>query len=361
MPPITFYPGPSKIYPKVAQYLQDAYDSGILSANHRSQMGMALVEDCIKIVKEKLAIPLPYEVYFFGSATECWQVIAQSLSSQSRSIHFYNGAFGQKWADYSAKLIDDTLPIASQDYNQAFDLVNLRQSLAGQSSNDVLCITQNETANGTQVDMPSLAAIKANNQQLIAVDVTSSIGGIALDWHLADVWFGSVQKCLGLPAGLALMVCSPRAVAQAQTINNRQFYNSLCFVKDNFDQFQTPYTPNMLAIYLLKRVLEDAPTIAEIDHQIKQRATDLYAFFVENPTIGLQALVSNTALRSATVLALQGSQTSVAAIKQLALNAGIILGNGYGLLKDKTVRIANFPAITDAEVERLTSFFKTLA
>lgn len=44
---LNFYPGPSKVYPEVRQYLLDAYDEGILHAPHRSeqfvQMSRAVV------------------------------------------------------------------------------------------------------------------------------------------------------------------------------------------------------------------------------------------------------------------------------------------------------------------------------
>jgi phosphoserine aminotransferase len=51
---------------------------------------------------------------------------------------------------------------------------------------------------------------------LIAVDATSSMAGVELDWQSADIWFASVQKCFGLPAGMAVMVCSPRALQYAE-------------------------------------------------------------------------------------------------------------------------------------------------
>jgi phosphoserine aminotransferase len=39
-----------------------------------------------------------------------------------------------------------------------------------------------------------------------------------------------------------------------------------------------------------------------------------------------------------------------------AKEAGMELGGGYGPLKPTSFRIANFPAITDAEMDRLMEF-----
>ena len=340
----TFYPGPSKIYPQVEGFLAEAFASGILSANHRSTMGMDLIKSCVEIVKSKLDIPSDYEVFLTSSATECWEIIAQSLILNS-SQHLHNGAFGQKWAAYTQRLCKNSEAIDFEDINQKIYIEN--------STSDLLCITQNETANGSWIDMETMGQIREKHQGIIAVDVTSSLGGIALDWPLGDVWFGSVQKCLGLPAGLALMVCSPRAIAQAKVINNRQHYNSLLFVKENFDVHQTPYTPNMLGIFLLKKVMEIRQPIAQINKHISLRAKGLYRFFEENHQIGLWPLVDTQGLRSATVICLGGEPERINFLIEKCLSQGIILGKGYGHLKQNSLRIANFPAIDDTEFERL--------
>ena len=88
---ITFYPGPSKVYPQVEQYISEAFASGLISSNHRSKGFMELLEQTIADLKAKLDVPAGYEVYFVSSATECWEIIAQSLLIDS-SLHIYNGA-----------------------------------------------------------------------------------------------------------------------------------------------------------------------------------------------------------------------------------------------------------------------------
>jgi phosphoserine aminotransferase len=204
---ITFYPGPSKVYPQVADYAQEAIRSGVVSLNHRSPGFMDIVQETLRLLHEKLAIPADYHIAFASSATECWEIIAQSLTVTT-SLHPYGGAFGQKWKEYSHRIKPVFLP----------------------GEEDVLCIVQNETSNGTQVRMDTLAYFRKEFSGLIAVDAVSSLGGLAFDWSLADVWFASVQKCLGLPAGLAVFIYSPEALKQAELINDRQYYNSLLFI-----------------------------------------------------------------------------------------------------------------------------------
>ena len=332
---ITFYPGPSKVYPQVADYAAEAVRSGIVSLNHRSAGFMDVVKETVRLLHEKLNIPADYHIALVSSATECWEIVAQSLTAET-SLHPYAGAFGKKWAEYAYRIKPP---------------VNLSEA-------DVLCIVQNETSNGTQVSMASLGQFRREFSGLIAVDAVSSMAGVAFDWSLADVWFASVQKCFGLPAGLAVVVYSPDALNRAEAIGENAHYNSLLFIHENFANFQTPYTPNGLGIYLLMRVLEQVPPIAEVDALTKKRATDWYGFFKQESTGRFQLLISDPAIRSDTVIAVAGSEQAIKAIKTAAQQAGILLGNGYGDWKNTTFRIANFPATTDDEIEQLRQFLR---
>lgn len=331
---ITFYPGPSKVYPQVADYAAEAVRSGIVSLNHRSAGFMAIVQETVRLLHEKLSIPAHYHIALVSSATECWEIVAQSLTAET-SLHPYAGAFGKKWADYAYRIKPPT---------------NLGEA-------DVLCVVQNETSNGTQVSMASLAQFRREFSGLITVDAVSSMGGVMFDWSLADVWFASVQKCFGLPAGLAVLIYSSNALKRAETIGENAHYNSLLFIHENFANFQTPYTPNGLGIYLLLRVLQQVPLIADIDAVTKKRATDWYTFFEQQLTgERFRLLITDPAVRSDTVIAVEGSAADIKAIKTAAQRAGITLGNGYGDWKDTTFRLANFPAITDNEIGQLRQF-----
>ncbi len=341
---ITFYPGPSKVYPQVADYAADAVRSGIVSLNHRSAGFVEIVKETVRLLHEKLDIPADYHIAFVSSATECWEIVAQSLTSQT-SLHPTSGAFGEKWREYARRI----------------------KPLIDVSEADVLGVVQNETSNGTQVSMETLAQFRrefstddapdGKTAPLIAVDAVSSMAGIILDWSLADVWFASVQKCFGLPAGLAVLIYSPRALQRAQQIGEKAHYNSLLFIHENFAKFQTPYTPNGLGIYCLMRVLEQVPPITVVDAITKKRAADWYAFFEqemrESP---FHLLINDPAIRSDTVIAVEGAEVDIKAVKAAAQEAGITLGNGYGDWKNTTFRIANFPAITDQEIETLKRF-----
>lgn len=346
---ISFYPGPSRVYDSVPKYVKDAHSAGILSMNHRSTEFMALMKKTVTLLKQKLAIPKDYTILFTSSATECWEIVAQSWVT-NKSFHLYNGAFGQKWYEYTYKLKPGAtaLPFGRET------ILNPGQSVF-ESSDNIICITQNETSNGTQVSNAILRTIrKGNPDHILAVDVTSSLAGIKLDFAAADIWLGSVQKCFGLPAGLGIMICSPNAIKRARKINNTRFYNSAVFMTDMAARWQTSYTPNVLAIYLLMRVMESVKPIGTIHKQIEKRYADWME--VLKKSSALHHLIKNKAVHSLTVLPLEADKKTIEKIKKSAKTKGFLLGDGYGDLKTTTFRIANFPALKDAEVKSLMKF-----
>ena len=346
---LSFYPGPSRVYDKIPQYVRDAFKAGMLSINHRSPEFVRMSEHTITLLKERLEIPGDYTVFYTSSATECWEIIAQSVV-KDRSLHIFNGAFGRKWFEYTRRLHPDAQPLPFEQ-EQAVDVEQLKAI----DIPDVVCLTQNETSNGTQVSNAVLQKIReALPDRLIAVDATSSMAGVFLDFKAADIWFASVQKCFGLPAGLALLICSPSAMKRVKALAENNHYNSLVFMAEMMEKWQTPYTPNVLNIYLLNRVMEDGRPIRVVDQQIQNRYRQWISFLKGRDSI--RHLISNPSVHSSTVIPIRAEEDTVTRIKTRAKESGILLGEGYGELKATTFRIANFPALRNKEIRILKSF-----
>jgi phosphoserine aminotransferase len=348
---ISFYPGPSRVHDEIPKYVKDAFTAGIMSINHRSDDFVNMSEKTIKLLKQKLNIPRNYTVFFTSSATECWEIIAQSIVTD-KSYHLYNGSFGQKWFDYTKRIHPFAEPLPF-DVNEKLDPKKLIFDL----KEGLICVTQNETSNGTQVSNAIIRAIKKNNPSyLLAIDATSSMAGIDLDFKSADIWLASVQKCFGLPAGLGLMVCSPQAIERVKTINEKNHYNSLMFMTEMMDKWQTPFTPNVLGIYLLMRVLENMDAIKATHDLIEERYNKWIIFLKSRKNI--RHFVNEEAVQSYTVIPVTADEQTVATIKKSAKKEGILLGEGYGNYKPVTFRIANFPALKEKEIKTLMKFLE---
>lgn len=348
---LTFAPGPSKVYDALPQYMQEAYQEGILSANHRSAGFMNLYQEVEQLMHEKMHVPADFKLLFTSSATESWEIISQSIVEQG-SFHMYSGSFGKKWFDYAKHIIPATYGLKI-DASEVIDV----PSLTIGHEFDLIAVTQNETSNATQVRKEYLSALAAKfPEKLIAVDTTSSMGGIALPWEYGDIWYASVQKCFGLPAGLGILILSPRAIAKVKEKGESGRYNSLSFMLENAANHQTHYTPNVFGIYLLKRVLQDMPEIQLLDQKIKERMRALENCIAQ--TAQMRMLITNEQARSSTVMAVTAQEEFITRIKKAAEQAGMQLGGGYGPLKATSFRIANFPAITEEEFNRLLDFLK---
>ncbi|HEY6437668.1 MAG TPA: hypothetical protein VIY47_13835, partial [Ignavibacteriaceae bacterium] len=122
------------------------------------------------------------------------------------------------------------------------------------------------------------------------------------------------------------------------------------------EQWQTSYTPNVLGIYLLMRVLKDSKNIRSVHKQIEERAKAWQDFFKNGKNLRLY--IRNQKVRSHTVITITGNPELLNEVKSKSKKNGFVLGEGYGKLKNETFRIANFPALKNNEIKRLKDFLK---
>ena len=338
---LNFYPGPSKLDPFVPEATERVLDSGILSKNHRSHAFMELYAKCTDTIKRKLHIPENYMVLFTSSATECWEILNQSLL-YGKVRFLYSGAFGKKWFKYAITNKNSSI---SEIRGSRILLESPKDALNFEGEADCLCYVHTETSNGYFLELERRA-------KCICMDATSSFGGVFPEWKNGDVWLCSSQKCLGLPSGLGIMVVSPFVLEKAQELNERNHYNSLLNLIENAKRYQTHITPNIFGIAILHEVLNQRPDLKVIDKEIRERMQDLLQFFKEIKSLKVLSQISP----SPTVLALQGEPRLISHVHEKAKEKGIILGQGYGEWRENTFRIANFPAHNKQEFNALKAF-----
>lgn len=344
---LSFYPGPSKVHPEALEYIQEAFEQGIVSINHRSERFEKLLEATFDVLHQKWNIPSNYTIYFVSSATEAWEIVIQSLVRE-KSTHLYNGAFGKKWAHYASSVAE------SIEFSLDQSLAEIAQQI-GPIQGDTLCLVQSETSNGTGQQIRRKDYQLADDA-LVAVDATSSMGGIELPWNEADVWLASVQKCIGIPAGMGLLICSPKALARTKELNRATHYNDVLFLEENRRMFQTQMTPNVLGIYLVYRLTQQLPSLSEV-HLATLAKMKVWTDFWDNQP-DFSYLIENAELRLPTVLALTGNPEKIKQLHKICLKKGMELGKGYGEWKENSFRIANFPSHTFEDIETLIQTIK---
>jgi phosphoserine aminotransferase len=346
-----FTAGPSQIYPSLETHIKSAMEAQVMSMSHRGKEFEKLYGDIDFWLKKLLGIPEDYHVLFFSSATEIWERLIQNCVERS-SFHFVNGAFGERFRWTSAMLGRNALSVVVPD-GTSFDY----GSVDVPDEAEMLCFTHNESSTGVMLRVADIHAMaKRYPDKLVAVDAVSSMPYPDFDYEILDAVYFSVQKGFGLPAGLGVLILSPRAFETSLLLKNKGIsigsYHSFPVMVDAAAKRQTVETPNVFALYLFARVLEDfnAFGIDAIRQHTDTKARLLYEFFESDPEFN--PAVHGIRDRSATLVVVNVGGRAKQFV-ELAAHAGYEIGYGYADRKQDQIRIANFPAHSVADMEGL--------
>ena len=350
MKKIYFTPGPSELYPTVPKHIQKSLQLQIGSISHISVQFQEIYQTLVEDLKKLLSVPQDYQVFIVSSGTEAMERIIQNCV-ETYSFHFVNGSFAKRFFIIASEL-GRKPALIEVPIGQGFNF----KKVTIPKETELICFTQNETSSGVAVPVSDIENIaKKYPDKLIAVDIVSSVPYVTLPYPLLDVVFFSIQKGFGLPAGLGVMIVSPRAIKKAETLSKKQSigsYHSFPKLLHYAQKQQTHETPPVLHMYLLGKVIKDMQkkNIAAIRHETEQKAQLLYDFLDQHDK--LFAYVQEKQWRSKTVIVVSVEKIEKD-IKKLLAKKGFIIGSGYGENKKTHIRIANFPAHKVQDVKRL--------
>lgn len=353
MKKVFFTVGPSQVYPTVSKHLVDAIGKDILSISHRESLFHEMYFENVKILKKLLKIPSDYQIFFIPSGTEGMELAIKNCVND-KSFHLITGAFGDKFFKI-AKDLGKNSDKLSFDFEEGIDSDKLQN--LNLSKYELLSITENDTSSGIVFPMEEVYKLKKKNKKLlIAVDSVSAVPFGNLKYEYLDLVFFSVQKGFGLPAGLGVMVVSPKAINKANLLIKQKkdngSYHNLPTLLAYALKGETPETPNVLAMYLLNKVLSDMLSlgIERIRKETLEKAKLFYNFFEKSSQF--KVLVKENAIRSQTTIVVE-TKTDSAGVISFCKTKGFIIGSGYGPNKNKHIRIGNFPAHTLRNVKNL--------
>jgi len=356
MAPTFFTPGPSQLYPTVADHLQNALQEGIPSISHRSKRFEELFAECREQLKLLLSIPDGYQVFFYSSATEIWERLSQYFPG--KSFFFSNGSFSNRFRSFSEQQGNEVSAYEAP-FGQGFD-----RGVAQLPQGTRLCgMIGNESSTGVWIPPEDYYLVAEQNPDTFCfLDLVSAWPIYPLDLSKVDGAYFSVQKAFGLPAGLGVLVISPRAIEKVVMDEKAGLYRgvhrSLSAIINKSESNQTPETPNVLSIYLLGKVAADLYALGpDLYFNSREKADKLYEYFEQHPK--WQPWVDIPRWRSETVVVLETPDESAEIIARLK-EKGFIVASGYGSRNADQIRIANFPAHSVSEVDRLLQAFSEL-
>lgn len=351
MKPVYFTPGPSELYPSYAAHLQVAMEQQFGSINHRGQAFRDIYRQTDEQLRQLLHIPETHSIFFTSSATEIWERLILNLVP-NESFHFVNGAFSQKFKDFSKALGRKANFIAVPE-GQGFDI----DAIEIPDSCELICTTQNETSTGVKMAEADLVHLKKKYPStFICTDLVSSAPYSKIDFTYMDCAFFSVQKAFGMPPGLGVWIIHKQCIEQSRHYAAKGImqgaHHTLSSFELNYQKFETPSTPNVIAIYCLGKIAEDFNRIGitAIRQEIQEKINLLYQGMEQHAT--LTPFVDHKFHRSDTVAVFNAPHKTADLIQQLK-QRGFHIGSGYGALKEYQIRIANFPATSKEQMEQL--------
>ena len=342
--------GPSKVPSEAVTRLAAAAD-GLLGTSHRK----AGVKGQVRRVREGLRtffdLPDDYEVGLgVGGATLFWDAAVFGLIRE-RSAHAVFGEFSSKFAaavDAAPHLADPVrleAPFGSAPEVGAVDGV------------DAYALTHCETSTGVATPIVRPAGAQ---DALVLVDATSAAGGLPVDPREADAYYFSPQKAFASEGGLWLALLSPAAIERIGELAGTRYQPAILDLQtalDNSRKDQTYNTPSVSTLYLMGEQLDWMNAQGGLGWAVDncaRKASHLYEW--SEGAEFASPFVADPSLRSNVVTTIDLDERVDAAEVSAALREnGILDTDAYRKLGRNQLRIAVFPAIDLADVERLTA------
>jgi aspartate aminotransferase-like enzyme len=322
--------------------------------SHQSPEFAALYARLIERLQPLFGTTAP--IFLCGlSATALQEIALRNLVHQQLLI-CVNGAASERWVEVG-RANGKTITILESDAGDPI-LPDRLSTVLQQTCPEAVAIVHNESACGVQNPLPELLQVVQQTcpQALTLVDAVSSLGGvpIAMDALGIDCLFTDSQHCLALPPGLGLIALSERALNVAGSIPNRGWAYDLL-------RLERLRLRNTVSASL------PIPLLYALDVQLDRiQAEGLENRFARHASLShrLQAWATGRGLpilaaaphRSHTVTVLENKfGWNIQELNKFLSMRGMKIANGYGKLKDSTLRIASMGETQMYQLEELLS------
>src|SRR5450755_3160600 len=194
------------------------------------------------------------------STSSAWGVMEGAIRNlvQKKVLNCMCGAFSDKWFEVSKKCGKQAEAL-QVEWGSPIRAEQVDAKLAtGQF--DALTLIHNETSTGVMSPLAEIAALKKKYPDVMfIIDAVSSLSAMRIDFDAlgVDVLLAGTQKAFAMPPGLAVLACSPAALAKAATLKDRGYYFDFLEFQKNAEGSMTPSTPSISHIYALASKLED--------------------------------------------------------------------------------------------------------
>ena len=247
------FPGRNYLYAPGPTHIPVAVQNAMIvpMEDHRAPDFPKLVKPLLKDLKKIFKTKTGTSFIFPATGTAGWEVaITNTLSPGDKVLMARFGQFSHLWADLARRMGLD-VELIEVPWGEGVPLAKFQRILAADKKHTIkaVMVCHNETATGVTSDVAGVrrALSKARHPALLMVDGVSSIASIdfRMDEWKVDVAVSGSQKGFMLPAGMALVCFSKKALAAAKTAKcKRCFLDIADHLATNKDGF-FPYTPSV--------------------------------------------------------------------------------------------------------------------
>ncbi len=343
-----FIPGPTNM-PEV---LRKAIDMPTL--DHRSPLFAEILHPALAGVKRVFKTTTAEVFIFPCTGTGGWETaITNTLSAGDRVLAARNGMFSHRWIDMCQRHGLEVV-VVDTPWGEGLPAERYAEILAADTGHTIKAVlaTHNETATGVVSDIAAVrqAMDAAAHPALLLVDGVSSIGcmDFRMDAWGVDIAVTGSQKGFMLPAGLAIVAFSRKALAAVETAGLPRTFFDIRDMEKGYTANGYPYTPavglmnglkvacDMLLAEGLEAVFARHRRIAEgVRRAVFAWGLDLWAARPE--------LYSDTVSAIRTPDGFDANRFVTLAMEKY----GVAFGTGLGELSGKAFRIGHLGSLTD--------------
>ncbi|MEO0891878.1 MAG: L-aspartate--glyoxylate aminotransferase BhcA [Pseudomonadota bacterium] len=346
-----FIPGPTNIPDRVRRAMQ------VQTQDHRAPTFVDTFAPVLEDTKRVFETSEGKVITFPASGTGGWEAaITNTLSPGDRVLVARYGMFSHRWIDLCQKHGLD-VQVIDCAWGSGAPADTFEEVLTADKQGEIkaVLVTHNETATGVRSDIGAVRAAMdaAGHDALLMVDCVSSLASMPFHFDAwgVDVAVSGSQKGFMLPAGMAILCASPRALQAMDSAGlTRAFFDFRDMIAANASG-GFPYTPPLQLIYGLREAL---------DMLFEEGLDNVYARHTHLATgvrraveaWGMTLAAASPELYSDTVSAIyvpKGFDSNV--LTDHAFDAyNMSFGIGLGEMNGKVFRIGHLGSLTEAMV-----------
>lgn len=323
--------------------------------DHRSPVFGDILNPCLEGVRRVLKSETAKVFIFPSTGTGGWETaLTNTLSAGDKVLAARNGMFSHRWIDMCQRHGLD-VQVVETPWGQGLPADEYETLLRADKSHTIKVVlaTHNETATGVKSDISAVrrALDAAGHPAMLFVDGVSSIGSMDFrmdDWGV-DIAVTGSQKGFMLPAGLAIVGVSPKAMAATAKATLPRTFFDLGDMAKGYASNAFPYTPPvglMNGLKLSLQMLEEEG----LESVFARHARIATGVRKAVEAWGLQLCAASPDLYSNSVSAIRTPDgfNATDIVNVAARDYGMAFGVGLGEVAGKVFRIGHLGMLTDA-------------